>query len=79
MLTDKNRIQISTEEELNTLVNRFLYGPPFAVAFEFANDEYFYRFLTSVGINTKEFNNKILCLYHISRPCKRAGIIIFYT
>lgn len=58
MKKDIEKINIQNTDDLRYLVHRFLNGPPFACAFEFADRELFACFLESVGIDEIGFQEK---------------------
>lgn len=53
-----DRTTIANDEELNVLISRFKSTTLFAMAFEFSNEDLFIRFLSAVGVNIDEFQEK---------------------
>lgn len=51
------KIKISTNEELQSLLNQFQNGPLFAAAFEFATEELWKKFAAAIDLNTEEFES----------------------
>lgn len=49
---------ISSQEELSSLIERFIHGPDFAHAFKFTDDSLKEQFFSSVGIDCNDFNCK---------------------
>lgn len=57
MSPEVEKISISTDEDLQFLVNRFQNGPSFAMAFDFMTDELWEKFACAIDLNLEEFNS----------------------
>lgn len=57
MSQEIEKVSISTDEDLQFLVNQFRNGPPFAMAFEFLTDELWKGFACAIGLDLEEFDS----------------------